>query len=994
MSFFKKGGPAAARVLAVLLAALLVAGLVPWQAAHAAGTEENGGDPAADVAAGIDAGSDAASGGNVVMSNTTVDPAADTSGGDATQDPTIGTDHPSTTHSDSCPVDSNGNGYACPYGSTIQFKLSPKLGSGNANSLSFDKETEITVCVDDDPNLTKTVKYSSGTVNVTMKGIMPGEHSIKITGADSGKYAFSKTTFEPVENWFTHKTTGQPLPGNSISVNGTVGKLTCPAASANPAQLYLDDLSVWVFPHYELQTTTVTASVDIKGYTVAEKNEKTYAFQLQDADGTPVAGQEIKEAKQSNGWTVSWKDLEYGTYRVRNVDTGEVLSGDTIKFVDEKLEDKISIKATVSWPGFKASEIPRSVTLELRDANDKPYETQTVGTIYAGGWTYTWSVPRGDYTVVEKNPPEGVTVSYDYAVSTSRNRVDWAVVNSKADTKSVQLVWDGFGSKPPVSSVQVVLRDNTGTAVKTESLTAANGWSAAWTDLDPSKSYYLEETTTGNWMASISKTSSGWYIVNSASMSVTATLTWSGYSNNAYPVDEVYVQLYDGSGRRVGSPVALSASRGWRYVWTDLAADNYTVEEITAGNWRADYKITGGLSSGSGSSGTTGATNMTVAITNTKTNTSSVTVKVSWSGFDKSSEPVDYVRMILRDSSGEQYGGAVQVKSSQGWSYTWKDLPPDDYTVEQTTTGNWTTKYSQSGTAWTVTNTKSDTLSVTAKVTWAGYSKDSDHPDTVVLKLSRAGAAQGDPDFGGLMGTASKSNNWTYTWTDLQNSGVYTLEEITSGDWSVEYVKGQGSGKAEIWTVKNTKSSGSGSGEGGQGTTKGDGKGVVNVALTWTGYDKIPVTSVKLQLLEGGAVIDSKDVSGTGNTWTTSFTGVDSTKAASGGYSVKEVVPDGQKWYSKMERNGNSYVLVNSDVPLAGGTQLGPTGGGTSAAGDGGSESLGPTGGGTSAAGGTGTYSNPPKTGDMTWLFLSATAAMAGVTGVLAWRRKRLFTRS
>lgn len=947
--------------LAMVLAFVMAVGLlVPAGTALAAGP--NGEDVGSDVADVPDVGVVATAGDTGTGGTGTTGGAGNTgtgstgTAGGADEEINYYVSHPN--HLPTC--ETQVGGFACGKGATVQFNISPKLAK-NGDPLYDLPDTEFTVYVDGSNVMKNSVAYKSGTnVQVKIFGVLPGPHTFSVVGGDTGKYKYKSQSFQGFNNWPIHKDGKQV--GGVVSANGTFSL---------PSTYNWDSttLEVWAFPAYEEQTSTVAASVTIKDYTAEEKDKMTFELALCDSEGVEVAGQR-KTADKSNNWAVKWENLEWGTYQVRNLETNELLAAPTAAFTYEKPSDDITIQAKVTWPGFAAKEIPNSVKLELVDADGKVQDTAAVGAM--SNWTAEWKVARGEYTVREKNPPEGTLVEYDSDVFMNRNRVEWSVVNMKAESRSVYLTWSGFQT-PPVQTVQVAIRDASGKVAKTLSLTAANGWTASVDDLDPDTYYVCEELTTGSWVASISRMGDGWYIVNQATMSVTATLTWSGFGDGGAPVDTVYVQLIGSNGKSVGSEVALTAARGWRYTWSDLAVDDYTVVEVTTGNWKVDYKISGGTGSGSSSSS---GRNMTVAITNTKTNTATVTVKVAWAGFGDKKEPVDYVRMVLKDQYGEQYGGAVQVRASASWSYTWKDLPQGEYTVEQTTTGNWKTEYKQSGTAWTVTNTKTDTLSVTAKVTWAGYSKETDHPDQVVLKLNKAGSTEA------LMGTATKANNWTYTWTDLQDGGVYTLEEVTTGDWTPEYVKASTTGQSEVWTVKNTKSNGASGG-----TTSGN--GTVSVGMSWTGYEKAPVDSVTLQLLEGSNVIRTGAISGTGLTWSTTFTGLDQAKIDSGAYSIREVIPDNVQWSYAMTGGNGTYTLVNSPTPLAGGTVLGPTGGGTSAA-DPGGTTLGPSGSGTSAVGST-TYSNPPKTGDHTWVLLLGMALVTGVAGVCWWQRRRLF---
>lgn len=927
------------RLSAALLAvAMVLALLAPGAVARAA---TGGGEPPAGdgTGTGTDAGAPAA---------------ADDAGDDEVN---YYEDHPR--HIASCATKTGG--YDCGKGATIQFNISPRKAA-NGDPLLELPDTEFTVTVDGSEQLRNTVSYKQGeSVTVKVYGVLPGSHTFTVSSGDTGKWKYKSATYDGFTNWPVYK--------DGKKVGGTVGQ-TGSFSLPNTYNWDKFELEVWAFPAYEEQTTTIAATTTFKDYTAAEKDAIAFDVALYDGDGKEVAGQR-KTFDKSNNWSGTWKDLPYGTYKVVNLETGESLDGASPSFTMRKPSDDITVKATVSWPGVADKDIPQSVKLELLDSDGKVVDTQTVSRLL-GNWSYTWTVKRDEYTVRQKETPAGMATTYDREVIMARDAVEWSVVNSPAASRSVYLTWEGF-TTPPVQSVQVALLDARGAQVAVEALTAANGWSFAWDGLDPDGAYSVAELTTGAWTAYVQRTAAGWRIVNQATMGVTVSLTWSGYSEGALPVDTVYVQLYDGAGRAVGAPVALTAMRGWKYTWNDLPVDEYSVYETTTGNWRAEYSGTGGQSGGTGGSGgSTAARNQAINIKNVKTDTGTVSVKVVWSGWsDGEKPPVDYVRMVLLDAAGNQYGNAAQVRGSAGWTYTWTDLPQGEYTVEQTTTGNWRAEYKQSGTAWTVTNSRTDNASVTAKVTWAGFEDESDHPDTVVLKLTQVNGSAGSAAASGVLGTASKSSGWSCTWSNLEEGGLYQLEEVTTGGWTVEYSQAA-TGKTQTWTVKNTKSAGASGG-----STSVGGTGTLSVLVDWSAYGDPPVDQVSVQLVESTGAIVGTTAIGKATGWKGEFRNLDASKS----YSVVQTTQG--DWSTTVTAAGGSgsatgWVIRNARSGVA----IGPAGGGTSAAGDGGGTV-------DLDLGGT-SMSNPPKTGDGTASWAAGSVVFLGAAAVLAWKRRRI----
>jgi LPXTG-motif cell wall-anchored protein len=132
----------------------------------------------------------------------------------------------------------------------------------------------------------------------------------------------------------------------------------------------------------------------------------------------------------------------------------------------------------------------------------------------------------------------------------------------------------------------------------------------------------------------------------------------------------------------------LNSANQWKAEWSNLDRTDekgtlyyYYVVESSVSGYTASYEFT--YQGGRADQGID-----LVKITNTKeeTDTTSITVKKNWSG-DLSSSAVYTAEFTLLDSRGEKVtGNGIEnpVTLSANGSYTWSDLPPDTYSVQET----------------------------------------------------------------------------------------------------------------------------------------------------------------------------------------------------------------------------------------------------------------------------------------------------------------------
>ena len=81
----------------------------------------------------------------------------------------------------------------------------------------------------------------------------------------------------------------------------------------------------------------------------------------------------------------------------------------------------------------------------------------------------------------------------------------------------------------------------------------------------------------------------------------------------------------------------------------------------------------------------------------------SIFVTKRWVGDQAANRPTSVTVHLLRN--GKTYGAPVVLNEANQWSHTWKDLPPDEWSVVEDETPRYTTAITREGNSFTVTNT-------------------------------------------------------------------------------------------------------------------------------------------------------------------------------------------------------------------------------------------------------------------------------------------------
>jgi len=403
-------------------------------------------------------------------------------------------------------------------------------------------------------------------------------------------------------------------------------------------------------------------------------------------------------------------------------------------------------------------------------------------------WSYDASVYTLTVTVTENaNGQLTISRALTKAGQPAEKALFTNTYNDSGETISVKVtkVWQGEGPHP--QSVQVQLyRDGTAFG-SPSSLSAANNWTRTWTGLDKGHTWTVDEP---NVPAGYTKTVSGdavngFTITNTRQTLPPGTIrvikAWAG--EGPHP-QNVQVQLYrDGTAH--GDPVMLNAANNWTHTWTDLPAGTWTVDEPN---------VPEGYTKSISGSAVNGFT-----IANTRQTTlppSSIRVTKAWAG--QGPHPQDVQVQLYRD--GTAHGAPVMLDAANNWTHTWIDLPTGTWTVDEPNVPAGYTK-SISGSAssgFTITNTRTgepgETTSVKVTKVWAG--EDPNWPASVAMQLFKDGVATGVPV------TLNATNNWTYTWQNLERGPAWTADEVHVPPGYIKAVTGDA---ANGFVVTNTK---------------------------------------------------------------------------------------------------------------------------------------------------------------------------------------------
>ena len=530
------------------------------------------------------------------------------------------------------------------------------------------------------------------------------------------------------------------------------------------------------------------------------------------ANGEKIDSKAVKADAEGN-WKYSFKNLpKYAngqliSYTVTEDAVPEYtaeISGTTI--INKYQPGKTSISVVKAWEDGNNQDGKRPADIKVQLYADGSKQGEEV-TLNAGNqWSYTWSdldeMKSGQkisYTVKEA----GKVAGYDTVIS-GEAKTGYVITNShtpELTNISGEKIWDDGdnqdGKRPESITVNLFANGEKidSKAVKAD---AEGNWKYSFKNLPKYAngqliSYTVTEDAVPEYTAEISGTT----IINKyqpGKTSISVVKAWEDENNQdgLRPTD-IKVQLY-ADGTPEGEEITLNAGNQWSYTWSGLDEMKsgqkivYTVEE--AGKIAGyDTVISGEAKTG-------------YVITNSHTpELTKISGEKIWDdGNNQDGKRPESITVNLFANGEKIDSKEVKADAEGNWKYSFKNLPkyangePIIYTVTEDTVTDYTTEV----TGTTITNKyQPGKTSISVIKAWEdGNNQDGKRPTDIKVQLYADGSKQGEEI------TLNAGNQWSYTWSDLDEmkSGqkiVYTVEEagkvtgydtVISGEAKTGYV--------------------------------------------------------------------------------------------------------------------------------------------------------------------------------------------------------------
>ncbi|WP_377863768.1 Cna B-type domain-containing protein [Bacillus sp. R86525] len=568
--------------------------------------------------------------------------------------------------------------------------------------------------------------------------------------------------------------------------------------------------------------------------------------------------QDVKvEADKEGNWNFNFKDLpkydEQGNefkYTVSEVKVDRYetkVEGTTITNTYKNTETT-EVSGKKVWEDYnnKFNTRPEGITVQLLQ-NGAEFQTKEVKADEKGNWTFSFKdLPKYDeqgnefkYTVSEvkvdryETKVEGTTITNTYK-------------NTETTEVSGKKIWEDYNNKfntrPGSITVQLLQNDKVLQDVKVEADKEGN-WNFNFKDLPKYDEqgnefkYTVSEVKVDRYETKVEGTTITNTYKSTETTEVSGKKVWEDYNNkfNTRP-EGITVQLLQNGAEFQTKEVKADEKGNWTFSFKDLPKYDeqgnefkYTVSEVKVD--RYETKVEG------------------TTITNTykNTETTEVSGKKIWEDYNNkfNTRPGSITVQLLQNDKVLQ-DVKVEADKEGNWNFNFKDLPKYDeqgnefkYTVSEVKVDRYETKVE--GTTITNTYKSTETTEVSGKKVWEDYNnKFNTRPEGITVQLLQNGA-----EFQTKEVKADEKGNWTFSFKDLPkydgqgNEFKYTVSEV-----KVDRYETKVEGTTITNTYKNTE------------TTEISGKKV------WDDNNAIdrPI-SIKVDLLQNGKVIDTKEVS-------------------------------------------------------------------------------------------------------------------------------------
>ncbi|WP_236078342.1 Cna B-type domain-containing protein, partial [Bacillus paramobilis] len=582
---------------------------------------------------------------------------------------------------------------------------------------------------------------------------------------------------------------------------------------------------------------------------------------------------DTKEVSKAAGWKYEFKDLaaydENGVaykYEVKEQPVAGYESKVNGYDITNTKIGETKVEGTKTWNDDNAKDRPTMIKVDLLQ-NGKVIDTKEVTA--ETNWKYTFE----NLQAYDEN---GVAYKYEVKeqpVAGYKSEVKgYEITNTKVAKLTVEgtKTWNDNNAKDRPSLIKVDLLQN-GKVVDTKEATAATNWKYAFADVEAydangvAYKYEVKEQPVAGYQSDVH----GYDITNTkvGETKVEGTKTWNDDNATDRPT-MIKVDLLQ-NGQVVDTKEVTAASE-WKYTFEKLQAYDaegkaykYEVKEQAVEGYES--KVKG------------------YDITNTKVGEAKVEGTKTWNDNNATDRPSTIKVDLLQNG---QVIDTKEVSKATNWKYTFEKLQAYDangvaykYEVkEQRVDG-----YKSEVKGYDITNTKVGETKVEGTKTW-NDNNATDRPSTIKVDLLQNGQVIDTKE-------VSKATNWKYTFEKLQAydaNGVAYKYEVKE-----QAVEGYES-KVKGYDITNTK----------VGETKVEG------TKTWNDNNaKDRPSSIKVDLLQNGQVIDTKEVSKATN-WKYTFEKLQAydTNGVAYKYEVKEQPVAGYE--SKVK----DYDITNTKV--------------------------------------------------------------------------------
>ncbi|WP_146173517.1 Ig-like domain-containing protein [Pontibacter mucosus] len=506
-----------------------------------------------------------------------------------------------------------------------------------------------------------------------------------------------------------------------------------------------------------------------------------------------------EDANGSDGWAYAWSNVPAGSYQLttRALDNGGAVGTSSAVSITVSEPTNQAPAVAITTPANNSTfTAPASIEIAV-SASDADGNVTKVeffqGTVKLGedtdgsnGWGFTWgNVQAGNYALTVKATDDGGAVTTSTAVNITvtepTNQAPDVAITSPAEGASfiapatIKIVADASDAEGTVSRVEFYQ----GETKLGEDTDSSDGWEYTWSNVNVG-SYQLmakafdnlgAESSSSIVSVSVSEPANLAPIVvltspdTGATFTAPATITITADASDT-DGSITKVEFYQGEtklGERLTSP--------YSYTWSDVSTGS--------------YNLTAKATDDKGAVTVSNMVNITVNIPNNQPPTVSLTTPANNATFTAPAT------ISLSASASDTDGSVVKVEflqgetklgedtnESDGWAYTWTDVPAGSYTLTARATDNTGAVVTSAAVNITVNAPVNQAPAVT--ITAPANNSVFTAPATIDLSASTSdsdGTVSKVEFFNGAakLGEDTDGNDgWGYTWTNVA-AGTYQL---------------------------------------------------------------------------------------------------------------------------------------------------------------------------------------------------------------------------